>query len=219
MIAIIDSSYCEILANAGVNWGGFMFRRLFPPFGRVNSLVYIFCLGGRFCWTYLYLENMKGEKDMKKKLMIAGMISVLLLSPFSNVLSCGNESVGSTTLQDKRPGHRGPGASMLTDELIETLSLSDEQVKSWKEIESDFREKMDAMRPDMDSDERPDPEEMRAKMDAMMQAYDASVKEILSDEQYKQFQEYREKNRPKGRPGQRPERMDEPEHEWDDEIL
>ena len=70
MIAIIDSSYCEILANAGVNWGGFMFRRLFPPFGRVNSLVYIFCLGGRFCWTYLYLENMKGEKDMKKKLMI-----------------------------------------------------------------------------------------------------------------------------------------------------
>ena len=147
--------------------------------------------------------------------MIAGMISVLLLSPFSNVLSCGNESVGSTTLQDKRPEHRGPGASMLTEELIEELSLSDEQVDKWKEIEISFREKMDAMRPDMDSDERPD----RAKMDAMMQAYDASVKEILSDEQYKQFQEYREKNRPKGRPGQRPERMDEPEHEWDDEIL
>ena len=130
--------------------------------------------------------------------MIVGMISVLLSSPFSNVLSCGNESVGSTTLQDKRPGHRGPGASMLTDELIETLSLSE------------------------DSDERPDPEEMRAKMDAMMQAYDASVKEILSDEQYKQFQEYREKNRPKGRPGQRPEEMDkpdEPDSEFEDEIL
>lgn len=156
---------------------------------------------------------------MKKKLMIAGMISVLLSSPFSNVLSCENELVGSTTLQDKRPEHRGPGASMLTEELIEELSLSDEQVDKWKEIEISFREKMDAMRPDMDSDERPDPEEMRAKMDAMMQAYDASVKEILSDEQYKQFQEYREKNRPKGRPGQRPERMDEPEHEWDDEIL
>ena len=108
---------------------------------------------------------------------------------------------------------------MLTEELIEELSLSDEQVDKWKEIEISFREKMDAMRPDMDSDERPDPEEMRAKMDAMMQAYDASVEEILSDEQYKQFQEYREKNRPKGRPGQRPERMDEPEHEWDDEIL
>lgn len=75
------------------------------------------------------------------------------------------------------------------------------------------------MRPDKDSDERPDPEEMRAKMDAMMQAYDASVKEILSDEQYKQFQEYREKNRPKGRPGQRPERMDEPDSEFEDEIL
>lgn len=151
--------------------------------------------------------------------MIVGMISVLLSSPFSNVLSCENESVWSTTLQDKRPEHRGAGASMLTEELIEELSLSDEQVDKWKEIEISFREKMDAMRPDMDSDERPDPEEMRAKMDAMMQDYDASVKEILSDEQYKQFQEYREKNRPKGRPGQRPERMDEPEHEWDDEIL
>lgn len=156
---------------------------------------------------------------MKKNLMIVGMVSVLLSSPFSSVLSCENESVWSTTLQDRKPGHRGPGASMLTDELIETLSLSDEQVKSWKEIESDFREKMDAMRPDKDGDERPDPEEMRTKMDAMMQEYDASVKKILSDEQYEQYQAYREKNRPKGRPGQRPEEMDEPDSEFDDEIL
>ena len=76
---------------------------------------------------------------------------------------------------------------MLTDELIKALSLSDEQVEKWKEIESGLQEKMEAMRPDRNSGERPDPEKMREKMDSMMQAYDAAVKEILSDEQYEQL--------------------------------
>ena len=66
---------------------------------------------------------------MKKNLMIMGMISILLSSPFCKVLAYENESVCNTTLSDKKSEHRGPGASMLTDEFIETLSLSDEQVE------------------------------------------------------------------------------------------
>lgn len=103
---------------------------------------------------------------MKKNLVIMGMISALLSSPFSSILACENESVWSMAASDKKP----------------------------------------------------DPEKMREKMDSMMQAYDAAVKEILSDEQYEQFQAYREKNRPKGRPGHRPE-MNEPDREFEDEMF
>lgn len=70
-----------------------------------------------------------------------GMISILLSSPFCKVLAYENESVCNTTLSDKKSEHRGPGASMLTDEFIETLSLSDEQVEKWKEVEANFRKK------------------------------------------------------------------------------
>lgn len=157
---------------------------------------------------------------MKKNLMIMGMISILLSSPFCKVLAYENESVCNTTLSDKKSEHRGPGASMLTDEFIETLSLSDEQVEKWKEVEANFREKMDAMRPDRDrdSDERPDPEQMREKMDAMMQEYDAAVKDFLSDEQYEQYQTYRENHRPKDFPEHRPE-MNEPDNEFEDDLF
>ena len=157
---------------------------------------------------------------MKKNLMIMGMISILLSSPFCKVLACENESVCNTTLSDKKSEHRGPGASMLTDEFIETLSLSDEQVEKWKEVEANFREKMDAMRPDRDrdSDERPDPEQMRKKMDAMMQEYDAAVKDFLSDEQYEQYQTYRENHRPKDFPEHRPE-INEPDNEFEDDLF
>ena len=150
--------------------------------------------------------------------MIMGMISILLSSPFCKVLAYENESVCNTTLSDKKSEHRGPGASMLTDEFIETLSLSDEQVEKWKEVESNFRGKMDAMRPDRDSDERPDPEQMRKKMDAMMQEYDAAVKDFLSDEQYEQYQTYRENHRPKDFPEHRPE-MNEPDNEFEDDLF
>ncbi|MCR8917627.1 Spy/CpxP family protein refolding chaperone [Bacteroides sp. ET225] len=155
---------------------------------------------------------------MKKNLVIMGMISALLSSPFSSILACENESVWSMAVSDRKSDHKGPGASMLTDELIKALSLSDEQVEKWKKIESGLQEKMEAMRPDRNSGERPDPEKMREKMDSMMQAYDAAVKKILSDEQYEQFQAYREKNRPKGRPGHRPE-MDGPDREFEDEMF
>ena len=152
--------------------------------------------------------------------MIMGMISILLSSPFCKVLAYENESVCNTTLSDKKSEHRGSGASMLTDEFIETLSLSDEQVEKWKEVEANFREKMDAMRPDRDrdSDERPDPEQMRKKMDAMMQEYDAAVKDFLSDEQYEQYQTYRENHRPNDFPKHRPE-MNEPDNEFEDDLF
>lgn len=155
---------------------------------------------------------------MKKNLMIMGMISILLSPPFCKVLAYENESVCNTTLSDKKSEHRGPGASMLTDEFIETLSLSDEQVEKWKEVEANFQEKMDAMRPDRDSDERPDPEQMREKMDAMMQEYDAAVKDFLSDEQYEQYQTYRENHRPNDFPEHRPE-MNEPDNEFEDDLF
>lgn len=66
---------------------------------------------------------------MKKNLVIMGMISALLSSPFSSILACENESVWSMAVSDRKSDHKGPGASMLTDELIKALSLSDEQAE------------------------------------------------------------------------------------------
>ena len=40
---------------------------------------------------------------MKKNLVIMGMISALLSSPFSSILACENESVWSMAASDKKP--------------------------------------------------------------------------------------------------------------------
>lgn len=96
---------------------------------------------------------------------------------------------------DQKPPRRMP-ASRLTDDLIKTLSLTDEQVSQWKEAEQNFRTKMEAARPDKEKAVRPAPKEMRGKMEPMMQEYDAAIRKILSEDQYKQYQDYREKNRP-----------------------
>lgn len=153
---------------------------------------------------------------MKMKWMIISAMSVFLLPAAGNAQPGDNDLWGHPgrpapfhdccccCRQDRKPPHGGPGASMLTDKLIKKLSLSDEQVSKWKEEETAFRSKMEEMHPDKEDSQQFDPEEMREKMDAMMQEREAAIQAILSEEQYELYQKYKEENRPKrpeGGPG------------------
>lgn len=153
---------------------------------------------------------------MKMKWMIISAMSAFLLPAPGNAQPGDNDFMGHPgrpapfrdccccCRPDRKPPHRGPGASMLTDKLIKKLSLSDEQVSKWKEEETAFRSKMEEMRPDKDSSRQSDPEEIRKKMDAMMQEHETAIREILSEEQYELYQKYKEENRPErpeGGPG------------------
>lgn len=146
---------------------------------------------------------------MEMKWMIISTMSAFLLSAPGNAQPGDNDFMGHPgrpasfhdcccccCRPDRKPPHKGPGTSMLTDKLIKKLSLSDEQVGKWKKEEEAFRLKMEEMRPDKEGSQQLDPEEMRKKMDTMMQEHETSIRAILSEEQYKLYQKYKEENRP-----------------------
>lgn len=160
---------------------------------------------------------------MKQKTIIAGLLVSALLAP---VMAEAHGLYGGhrhhcccccCCKPDQRPPKDKGMPSFITDKLIKKLALTDEQVTKLKAEEKTFMEKMEAMRPDRDSAERPSPDEMKEKMDAMMSEHEAAVKKILSDDQYKKYQKYMEDNRPKGPRGGGPGGPDGPggpEGEW-----
>lgn len=161
---------------------------------------------------------------MKQKTIIAGLLVSILLAP-AMVEAHGRHFADRhhccccccCCKPDKRPPKEKGMPSFITDKLIKKLALTDDQVTKLKDEEKAFMEKMKAMRPDRDSAERPSPDEMKEKMDAMMSEHEAAVKKILSDDQYEKYRKYMEDNRPKGPRGGGPGGPDgpgEPEGEW-----
>ncbi len=98
--------------------------------------------------------------------------------------------------QDRQRPPLGPPPPFMSEALIKSLSLTDEQVRKIKDMESSFREQMDGMRESDRKAEKKKGEEMKRRMDSMMEARQDSLKAILSEEQYKSFLEYMENNRP-----------------------
>ncbi len=107
------------------------------------------------------------------------------------------ENLNSNVQQHSKDFRRGgpAGGSMLTQDLIEKLSLTQEQISKWKEDEKAFQLKMEEMRPD--GTQKLSRKEMKAKMDSLMEEREKSIRANLTEEQYKLYQEYKEKNRPK----------------------
>lgn len=160
---------------------------------------------------------------MKQKTIIASLLISALLAP-AVVKAHGRHGADRhhcccccCCKPDQRPPKDKGMPSFITDKQIKKLALTDDQVTKLKAEEKAFMEKMEAMRPDSDSAERPSPDEMKEKMDAMMSEHEAAVKKLLSDEQYKKYQKYMEDNRPKGPRGGGPDAPDGPggpEGEW-----
>ncbi len=132
---------------------------------------------------------------------------------FAMVLAALLVSSGLNAQGGRGPG--GPGRTPMTeedikervDQLAETLKLSEEQHKLLEKSELDWYKKMDVERQKMRSEggQGMDREARRAQMMEMREEHDAKIKEILGEEQFKQYQEIQEKRRSENQQGRRPE--------------
>ena len=107
--------------------------------------------------------------------------------------------VGATCMAQGRPpfGGKGPGFGFDMEQLATELSLDSVQQERLKAV-------FDEMRPTaQEQGSRPSRRKMRENMEKMRQEMeqkraemDKKIKEILTDEQYRKFQELQAKNRP-----------------------
>ena len=107
---------------------------------------------------------------MKK---VIGLFLVILIST-ATVFAQGGDRQGKKGDPSKR-----------SEKMIEELKLDDKQAAEYRKVEADFREQM--------KKERESVKEDREKMTAMRTEKDAQIKKILTDEQYKQYQEKQKK--------------------------
>lgn len=111
---------------------------------------------------------------MKK---VIGLFLVILISSATVFAQDGN-----------RQGKKGD-PSKRSEKMIEELKLDDKQAAEYRKIEADFREKMMKDREAAKEDRA----KMREKMMAMRAEKDAQIKSVLTDEQYKLYQEKQKK--------------------------
>lgn len=116
---------------------------------------------------------------MKK---VLGLFLVLLLC-----------TVSVYAQKDKR-SNKGGDPSQRIEKIISELKLDDKQAAEFRKVNTEFRDKMKKERESMDTNRQ----KMREKMTAMRDDMNSEVKKILNDEQFKQYQEKMEKQRPNG---------------------
>ena len=87
-----------------------------------------------------------------------------------------------------RQGKKGD-PSQRSEKMIEELKLDDKQAAEFRKVEADFREQMNKEREAVKDDR----EKMREKMTTMRTEKEAQIKKILTDEQYKLYQEKQKK--------------------------
>lgn len=113
---------------------------------------------------------------MKK---VIGLFLVILISTATVFAQSGN-----------RHGKKGDH-SKRSEKMIEELKLNEKQAADFRQVETDFRAKMEKERESVKDDRS----KMRDKMLTMRSEKDAQVKKILTDEQYKIYQEKQAANR------------------------
>lgn len=111
---------------------------------------------------------------MKK---VIGLFMVILISSTTVFAHNGN-----------RQGRKGD-PSKRSEKMIEELKLDDKQAADFRKIEADFRSQMKKEREAV-KEER---SKMREKMMAMRAEKDTRMKNLLTDEQYKLYQEKQKK--------------------------
>lgn len=97
--------------------------------------------------------------------------------------------MGTAACMAQEPRGERPDMSKMIEQMVTELELNDDQAK-------EFKAAMEEMQPGGPGGERPSREEMETKRSEM----DAKIKKILTDEQYKKFQNMQPKGGPKGGP-------------------
>lgn len=105
---------------------------------------------------------------------------------------------------------RGMNADLMTESMVKEYSLNEEQKAKLLEVNKAFVQKMQSLRPQRTEGEqggRPRwTEQQRTQMQEARQAYEAQIKSILTEEQYKAYQKAQQErfNRaPRGGQGRR----------------
>lgn len=121
-------------------------------------------------------------KFMKK---VIGLFLVLLIS-----------TVSVYAQNNKREGRVDPEKRI--DMMVKELKLDDKQAVGFRKVQKDFMDEMKKMRDTSENDR----DKMREKMKTMRTDRDAKVKKILTEEQYKLYQEKQSQPRRDGnKPG------------------
>lgn len=103
-------------------------------------------------------------------------------------------SVSVYAQKDNRGGRMGDPSKRM-EKMITDLKLNDKQAADYRKVEKDFMGKMKKMRDEAQDDRS----KMREKMQTLRKEKDAEVKKILTDEQFKQYQEKQQAPRDKNR--------------------
>lgn len=107
-------------------------------------------------------------------------------------------ALGTFVAAQAQQGPRGPRGRLLdTEKLSTALELTEDQVASINDLNTEQKEKMQALR-DQDFENQ---EDRRAAGKELMQAYQESIKEILTEEQLKKLRSMRQHQRKKRKAG------------------
>lgn len=105
-------------------------------------------------------------------------------------------ALGTFITAQAQQGPRGPRGRLLdTEKMKATLELTDDQVASINDLNTTQQDQMKALR-DQDFETQ---EDRRAAGKELMQAYQASLKEILTKEQQEKLRNMRQQQRRKKR--------------------
>lgn len=124
-------------------------------------------------------------KFMKK---VIGLFLVVLMS-----------TVSVFAQNNKREGRMDPEKRI--DMMVKELKLDDKQAAEFRKVQKDFMDEMKKVRDGSENDR----DKMREKMKTMRSERDAKVKKILTEEQYKLYQE--KQNQPR-RDGNKPDKKE-----------
>jgi periplasmic protein CpxP/Spy len=118
-------------------------------------------------------------------------LSLIAAMALGGLVACSTlvSAQDSTNAPDKKGGKRGMSPEQLMERYTEQLSLTDEQKPKVKAVIEESTKK----RRELFRDSALDQQQKREKFQGVMEAQNKKMKEILTADQYKKYQELNEK--------------------------
>jgi periplasmic protein CpxP/Spy len=114
-------------------------------------------------------------------------LSLIAAMALGGLVACSTlvRAQDSTNAPDKKGSKRGMSTEQMMDRYTEQLSLTDEQKPKFKAVLEETAKK----RRQIINESGQDRQQMREKMQPIMEAQNKKLKEILTADQYKKYQE------------------------------
>jgi periplasmic protein CpxP/Spy len=123
-------------------------------------------------------------------------LSLIAAMALGGLVACSTlvTAQDASSAPEKKGGKRGMSPEQMMERYTERLSLTDEQKPKVKTVLEDTMKK----RREIMKENGQDRQQMREKMQPVMEAQNKKMKEILTADQYKKYQEMNEKMRKGG---------------------